>query len=347
MFGTGQGSFHLFRIKGIDVFLNWTWFLVASVRDPGSQGQIQFRRLERDRVPRPLCHRSDARIRPRARLPLRRRHRRQDHALASWRRRLCQSASAARRNPLEHRRRPAGQCRSGHSACGGLVNGPVAALAILDARCIPTDCAQSSSPTSFYLSSIFFPSIPSMAARSSARCSGFLWAARAACWLPSSLGFFGVAGLHRSGSVDPIHLDGPHRRLRRNELLERLQNRARPPQTRKNPPPPGIRLPQLPHRAAHRPLLALQQVRYPVRHLRDRRRLPAVFRPIREDHLPRLPPHAPISRVAGRLRPRRRRDVSARNRRADNSSETVPSAAESTPDKMPGCPGSKSQCPSA
>jgi Zn-dependent protease len=29
MFGTSQGSFHLFRIKGIDVYLNWTWFLVA------------------------------------------------------------------------------------------------------------------------------------------------------------------------------------------------------------------------------------------------------------------------------------------------------------------------------
>lgn len=29
MFGTGQGSIHLFRLKGIDVFLNWTWFLVA------------------------------------------------------------------------------------------------------------------------------------------------------------------------------------------------------------------------------------------------------------------------------------------------------------------------------
>lgn len=29
MFGTGQGSFRLFRIKGIDVYLNWTWFLVA------------------------------------------------------------------------------------------------------------------------------------------------------------------------------------------------------------------------------------------------------------------------------------------------------------------------------
>lgn len=29
MFGSGQGSFRLFRINGITVFLNWTWFLVA------------------------------------------------------------------------------------------------------------------------------------------------------------------------------------------------------------------------------------------------------------------------------------------------------------------------------
>src|SRR5215831_12142613 len=28
MFGS-QGSFRLFRVKGIDVYLNWTWFLVA------------------------------------------------------------------------------------------------------------------------------------------------------------------------------------------------------------------------------------------------------------------------------------------------------------------------------
>src|ERR1700757_1678717 len=29
MFGTGQSSIRLFKIKGIDVYLNWTWFLVA------------------------------------------------------------------------------------------------------------------------------------------------------------------------------------------------------------------------------------------------------------------------------------------------------------------------------
>src|SRR5881275_698765 len=27
---TPQGSFHLFRLKGIDVFLHWSWFLVAA-----------------------------------------------------------------------------------------------------------------------------------------------------------------------------------------------------------------------------------------------------------------------------------------------------------------------------
>lgn len=29
MFGTDQGSFRLFRVSGITVYLNWTWFLVA------------------------------------------------------------------------------------------------------------------------------------------------------------------------------------------------------------------------------------------------------------------------------------------------------------------------------
>ena len=39
MFGTGQGSFRLFRIKGIDVYLNWTWFLVAVFEIQGRRGQ--------------------------------------------------------------------------------------------------------------------------------------------------------------------------------------------------------------------------------------------------------------------------------------------------------------------
>lgn len=29
MFGTSQGSFRLFHVNGIDIYLNWTWFLVA------------------------------------------------------------------------------------------------------------------------------------------------------------------------------------------------------------------------------------------------------------------------------------------------------------------------------
>ena len=39
MFGTGQGSFRLFRIKGIDVYLNWTWFLVAVFEIQARRGQ--------------------------------------------------------------------------------------------------------------------------------------------------------------------------------------------------------------------------------------------------------------------------------------------------------------------
>ena len=29
MFRAGQGSFHLFRVRGIDVYLHWSWFIVA------------------------------------------------------------------------------------------------------------------------------------------------------------------------------------------------------------------------------------------------------------------------------------------------------------------------------
>src|ERR1700727_869497 len=30
MFSSSKGSIHLFRLAGIDVFLNWSWFLVAA-----------------------------------------------------------------------------------------------------------------------------------------------------------------------------------------------------------------------------------------------------------------------------------------------------------------------------
>jgi Zn-dependent protease len=39
MFRANQGSFRLFRLKGIDVYLNWTWFLVAVFEIQARRGQ--------------------------------------------------------------------------------------------------------------------------------------------------------------------------------------------------------------------------------------------------------------------------------------------------------------------
>ena len=221
-----------------------------------------------------------ARVRPRARLPLGRWHRRQNHALAPWRRGLRQSAATARRNAMEHRSRAAGECGSGAPFCGWLTAtarwaGSVSmpdVYACLSRSSLDQSLACSSSTSS--------PSIPSMAARFCARSSGFRLGRARSLMIASVLGFFGVAGFGPAGPVDALHLDGPHRRLRRHELLERLQNRPRPAQPREDPAPPGFCLSQLPHRAARRPDLALQSMRHQVRHLRDRRRLPALFRAI-------------------------------------------------------------------
>jgi Zn-dependent protease len=39
MFRSGQGSIHLFRIKGIDIYLHWSWFLVALYEIQTRKGQ--------------------------------------------------------------------------------------------------------------------------------------------------------------------------------------------------------------------------------------------------------------------------------------------------------------------
>ena len=39
MFRSGQGSIRLFKIKGIDVYLHWSWFLVALYEIQARKGQ--------------------------------------------------------------------------------------------------------------------------------------------------------------------------------------------------------------------------------------------------------------------------------------------------------------------
>ena len=38
---TRQGSFHLFRIFSIDVYLHWSWFLIAAIELSERKGQYQ------------------------------------------------------------------------------------------------------------------------------------------------------------------------------------------------------------------------------------------------------------------------------------------------------------------
>src|ERR1022692_2977034 len=39
MLNTRQGSIHLFRVAGVDVFLHWSWFLVAAIEIQTRQGR--------------------------------------------------------------------------------------------------------------------------------------------------------------------------------------------------------------------------------------------------------------------------------------------------------------------
>ena len=90
---SGQGSIRLFRFSGIDVFLHWSWFVVAIYEIQGRTGSyssVTWNVLEYlGAVP----DRSTARVRTRPGLPPGRRKCEPDRALASRRRRLRRPAT--------------------------------------------------------------------------------------------------------------------------------------------------------------------------------------------------------------------------------------------------------------
>ncbi len=105
---TSQGAIRLFRFAGIDVFLHWSWFVVALYELQRTHA-LPLAGVERGGVPGPLRDRHPPRVRPLARLPAGGRPRRPHRALAAGRRRLRRPAAAPRRHALEHRRRASRQ----------------------------------------------------------------------------------------------------------------------------------------------------------------------------------------------------------------------------------------------
>ena len=113
MLPTRQGSLRLFRAAGIDVFVHWSWFVVAAIEFQYRGGTSTLRQiwnlLEYRRF---VFHRSAARIRPCAGLPPSRWRSQSDRPLALGRGGLRGAAAPAWRDALDDFRRSPGKCRS-------------------------------------------------------------------------------------------------------------------------------------------------------------------------------------------------------------------------------------------
>ena len=279
MFRSSQGSFHLFRIKGIDVYLHWSWFIVAIFEiqaRKGSYRSVLWNVLEYVALfVIVLLHEFG-------------------HAFA------CRSVGGTADNimlwPLggvayvNPPQRPGATLWS--IAAGPLVN--VALAVPLTAAWLMARSMQwrFSMPDVYRLivAILFtdivllvfqyppdlpigwrpdppFPALVPPGPRTQLNgrvVSGLLWSSRA----------------RRVSFSNSFRMDGADCRLCRDELLEWIQNRTRAAQPRKDPAPPGFCLSQLSNRSTRGPNLALQQMQYQFRHLRDRRRLSAMFRKV-------------------------------------------------------------------
>ena len=102
MLPTEQGSFRLFRFAGIQVFLHWSWFIVALYEVNTRGREVQFPGLESARIPRPVRHCADARVRALARLPAGGWQGGPHRPLATRGRGVRRPASAAGSHPLEY-----------------------------------------------------------------------------------------------------------------------------------------------------------------------------------------------------------------------------------------------------
>src|SRR5580692_1905877 len=109
-----QNSIHLFRFAGIDVFLHWSWFLVA-VYEIGSRPKayssliwnvLEYLALFLIVMLHEFGHALACQS---------------NHALAYGRRRLCGPAAKARRDAVEHRRWTVGECGADSDFGGAFV----------------------------------------------------------------------------------------------------------------------------------------------------------------------------------------------------------------------------------
>src|SRR5580698_8251942 len=111
MLRSGQGSIRLFRFSGIDVFLHWSWFLVAAFEIQSrnhSYSSIAWNVLEYLALFMIVTLHE---FWSRAGLPPSRREGRSNRSVATRRRSLCRSSTAAGSHFVEHRCRTSGECR--------------------------------------------------------------------------------------------------------------------------------------------------------------------------------------------------------------------------------------------
>ena len=93
---SASGTFRLFRLAGIDVHLHWSWFAVALLQILLRPDVYHAAGVEGGGVSDAVRDRAGARVRPRPRLPLGRRHGRARRAVAAGRHRLRRAAAPAR-----------------------------------------------------------------------------------------------------------------------------------------------------------------------------------------------------------------------------------------------------------
>ena len=301
-----RGAFRLFRAAGVDVYLHWSWFLVAWLQIRLPRQRVPGPGLEGGRVPRALRHRPAARVRPRPRLPIGRRPGRSDRPVAARRRRLRRSAAASRGRPVEHRRRAAGQRRPP----------PPHALWCMANIRAGTDRTR---PVSFLryawvnLGLLVFNLIPLYPLDGGQFLQALLWFRR---WplaqppmrQPRGHGFGGLlfVGLLLPGGFQALAArassppswssvpwsasSSPHRRALA----------ARPAAPRR------MRLPELRDRPAEGPLLGVRALSHALRPVRHARQVPRLRRLVSQSRLSPLPaqqPHRPLVQPAGHRRP--------------------------------------------
>ncbi len=285
--GASQGSIRLFRFSGIDVFLHWSWFLVAAYEiqtRKGSYSSVTWNVLEYLALFLIVMIHEFG------------------HALAC--RQVGGRADRIVLWPLggvayvDPPPRPGATLWS--IAAGPLVN--VALLPVLFvavalgrsagwAETMP-DLYQLVRAISFInLGLLIFNILPIYPLDGGQILRSLLWfvLGRARSLMVAAIvGLLGVVGLHRAGSVEARRLVGRDRAIHADELLAWTETSAGVVAIRKSSAPRWPRLPELQDITTSRRILAMRKMRPAIRHVSNRSCLSTLRRTILSDQVPRL-----------------------------------------------------------